>query len=401
MVNKIIDNIHLENSEKCIPSFTDISSLVSALQPDYSIYCFRPKILEAKAKQFISLFPGTVIYAIKCNPKPIVVDALYKAGIRGFDVASEAECLQVSTHYKDANSYFMHPVKSRAAIKAAYEEHGIRHFAVDHNDELEKILQEIGREDVVIMVRLKTPPSPGSFYDLSKKFGAEANDAVNLLQKAEKYGFKTGITFHVGSQCIDPKAYSIALDIVGEVINTSSIQPVCIDVGGGFPNAYPGSNVPPLEDYMTEIKHSLNRLNLSPQTQIIAEPGRALVASSCSLLVQVRLRKKDQIYINDGIYGGLSELYDSKTQLPTRVVRIHDSTSAELEEFYINGGTCDSADMLSTPLKLPNDIHEGDWIEIDQIGAYSNSSVTRFNGLYSEAFSILEDEPPSRNISSY
>ncbi|BAZ30781.1 putative ornithine decarboxylase [Cylindrospermum sp. NIES-4074] len=398
MIEKTVNNRRLEI---CIPCFPDVQSLISALQPNYSIYCFRPKILAEKVKQFISLFPGTVIYALKCNPQPIVVDALYQAGIRGFDIASEAEFSQISNAYKDAKSYFMHPVKSRAAIKSAYWDHGIRHFVVDHYDELEKILQETGGEDVVIMVRLKTPASQGSFYNLSKKFGAEPNDASSLIKEAERHGCKTGITFHVGSQCIDPKAYSIALDIVGEVIHSTSIQPICIDVGGGFPNAYPGTNVPPLEDYITEIKQGLNRLRLSPQTQVIAEPGRALVASSCSLLVQVQLRKKNQLYINDGIYGGLSELYDSKIQLPARVVRINDFTSNKLEEFYINGATCDSADMLPTPLKLSNDVREGDWIEIDQIGAYSNSSVTRFNGLCSEAFSILYDEPPSKAALSY
>lgn len=375
--------------------FSNIRALVASLQPNYSVYCVRPRVLEEAVKRFIAVFPGTVTYAVKCNPHPLIIDVLYRAGIREFDVASEFEVAQIHNTYRDAMTHFMHPVKSRAAIKSAYWNYGVRHFAIDHYNELEKILEETGGEGVAIIVRIKTPPSEGSLYHLAKKFGAEPEDAACLLREAVKFGCKAGITFHVGSQCIEPKAYGTALDTVGEVIERTGIAPVCIDVGGGFPVAYPGRDVPPLEDYMLEIENGLNRIKVKPQVQILAEPGRALVASGCSLLTQVQLRKEEQLYINDGIYGALSELLDSKNSLLAQVIRLNGIASNQLQEFYVGGPTCDSLDMLPSPLSLSTDVSEGDWIEIDQVGAYSSALATRFNGFCSETFSIVNDEPQS------
>lgn len=375
--------------------FSDVQSLVKTLQPNYPVYCVRPQVLEETVKRFINLFPGTVMYAFKCNPHPLVVDALYQAGIRDFDVASESEIVEVHKIFQDAKAYFMHPVKTRASIKSAYWYYNLRYFAIDHYNELEKILQETGGDDVMVMVRVKTPPVEASLYHLAYKFGAELEDAATLIQEARKHGCKAGITFHVGSQCIKPKAYSQALNIVGEVIKHAGIEPSCIDVGGGFPAAYPGKEIPPLEDYMFEIKKGLKQLNLNPRVQIFSEPGRALVASGCSLLTQVQLRKADRLYINDGVYGGLSELLDSKNRLLTRVIRLDGSVSEESQEFYFSGPTCDSFDMLPSSLSLPKDICEGDWIEFDQVGAYSNALANQFNGFCSDTFSIVHDKPLS------
>ena len=149
------------------PEFSDVRSLVASLQPNYSVYCVRPRVLEEAVKRFIALFPGTVTYAVKCNPHPLIIDVLYRAGIREFDVASESEVAQIHNTYRDAKTHFMHPVKSRAAIKSAYWNYGVRHFAIDHHNELEKILEETGGDGVAIVVRIKTPPSEGSLYHLA------------------------------------------------------------------------------------------------------------------------------------------------------------------------------------------------------------------------------------------
>ncbi len=384
-----------KNTLEKLPRFSNTLSLLESLKPNHSIYCLRPQILTSAAKKFIKLFPGKVMYAVKCNPHPLVLDSLYQGGIKRFDVASAAEVAQISDAYPNAQLYFMHPVKSRVAIREAYWDYGVRHFAVDHHNELTKILEETGGKNLTLVVRVKTPPSKGSLYHLAKKFGAEITDTVKLMQQAERAGCQVGITFHVGSQCIEPQAYGKALDRVGEVIKMAEIEPVSIDVGGGFPVNYPGQNVPPLEDYMTEIKQGLERFNLSPQVEIFAEPGRVLVAAGCSLLTRVELRKEEEIFINDGVYGALSELLDSENSLLTKVLRLGGSVANELKEFFVFGVTCDSTDMLPSPLCLPVDIREGDWLEIDRVGAYSNALSTQFNGFRSDAFAILEDAPPT------
>ena len=375
-------------------SFPDVASVAMALTPSYPVYCLRPKVLEATAKRFVTLFPGRVLYAVKCNPHPRVLEAFYRGGVRHFDTASLPEIAQIAETHSDAHAYFMHPVKARAVIKSAYSIYGIRHFVVDHMNELDKVIEETGGDDLVIMVRLNTPPAKGTLYHLSDKFGASVAEAAALMKSAKARGCQVGLAFHVGSQCLDPQAYGLALGLVGEVIEAAAVEPVCIDVGGGFPAPYLEMTVPSLEDFIAAIRDGLKALKLKPTVEVFCEPGRALVAHGCSLLVQVQLRKEQRLYINDGIYGSLSELVQGGIKLPARLIRLEGSVAAETEDFTLNGPTCDSLDVLPGSFTLPSDVREGDWIEIDRVGAYSNAMATHFNGFHPETFVEVHDDPP-------
>ena len=312
-------------------SFPDTPSVVMALEPSYPVYCVRPKVLEKSARRFISQFPGTVLYAVKCNPHRLVLEALYRGGVRHYDTASLPEIAQICEAHHDARAYFMHPVKSRAVIKSSYTVYGIRHFVIDHEDELDKVMEETGGEGVVIIVRLATPPDEGTLYHLAAKFGAPPEQAAVLLREAARRGCQTGLAFHVGSQCGSPKAYRQALNMVGETIEASGQAPVCVDVGGGFPADYLNTSLPPLEDYMTQIRAGLKDIKLPPTVDVFCEPGRAIVAAGCSLLTQVQLRKGSQLYINDGIYGSLSEMVQVGIEThfngfyPETFVEVHDT----------------------------------------------------------------------------
>lgn len=380
---------------KELQSFADVIEVARALRPSYPVYCVRPELLERTAKRFITLFPGTVLYAVKCNPHPLVLNAIYRAGIRHFDTASLAEIAQICETYDDAHAYFMHPVKARATIRNAYTVYGIRHFVVDHGNELDKVLLETGGQGVTIVVRLNTPLAPGTLYHLSGKFGADAPLAVELMQEAREAGCQVGVAFHVGSQCLLPSAYRSALDLVGAVIEAAGVQPVCVDVGGGFPAAYSNVEAPPLEDYMAAIREGVKAIRLPPTVELMAEPGRALVANGVSLLTQVQLRKGERLYINDGIYGSLSEMHQVSVRMPARALRLDGVLSDKTEAFVLNGPTCDSLDVLPGTFELPADLREGDWIEIDQLGAYSNALATHFNGFFPETFVEVRDRPPA------
>jgi ornithine decarboxylase len=374
-------------------SFPDVPSVAMALTPSYPVYCVRPAVLQENARRFVTQFPGTVLYAIKCNPHPLVLKALYKGGIRHFDTASLPEIANVRETFHDAEAYFMHPVKGRAVIRSAYRVYGIRHFVVDHPSELDKVLAETGGKDLTIVVRIWTPPDESTTYHLAEKFGAQPDEAADLLKTAAKRGCKVGIAFHVGSQCQDPKAYRTALDLVGEIVEAAACDLDCLDVGGGFPGLYMNTSAPPLEDYMAEIRKGLKDIKVKPAVEVMAEPGRVLAASGISLLAQVQLRKGEQLYINDGIYGSLSEMVQTNLRLPARLIRLNEQPGEELTPFTLSGPTCDSLDVIPGTFDLPSDAREGDWIEIDQVGAYSNALATHFNGFHPETFVEVHDRP--------
>lgn len=374
--------------------FATVKDMVQALQPSYPVFCLRPEIIAATAKRFLEQFPGRVLYAVKCNPHPEVLKALYRAGIRHFDTASLPEIAQVRESFPDSACYFMHPVKTRAVIGTSAHVYGIDTFIVDHPDELEKVLKETGgAEGLTIFVRIITPPVEGAFYHLASKFGAEPQAAAAMLKEAQSRGCQVGIAFHVGSQCLVPGAYSEALKIVGQVMDLAQVDLAGLDVGGGFPAEYIGTNMPPLEAFIEEIEAGLKALKLRRDCVIMCEPGRALVAHGISLVTQVQLRKDNQLYINDGVYGSLSEMVDAGLRLPARLIRLKGEASSEMKDFILNGPTCDSLDVLPSTFSLPADVGEGDWIEIDRVGAYSSSLATRFNGFYPETMVVVHDAP--------
>lgn len=372
------------------PQYASVEAVVDALAPSYPVYCLRPAALAHQVRRFRAQLPGTVLYAVKCNPHPVVLDTLVAAGITDFDVASLPEIALIAGRYPGARAYFMHPVKARDAIRAAYARYGVRHFVVDHPDELDKLMTEIPARDLTIVVRLKTAPDPSTVYDLSTKFGCDPDTGAALLDAIHAAGCHSGIAFHVGSQCGAPPAYVTALAEVGALVRRSGRWPQLIDVGGGFPAPYVGSEVPPLDAYMDALRAGLAALAPPASTSILAEPGRALVADACSLIVQVQLRKGRALYLNDGIFGSLAEMALSSLRMPVRPVRARDAAAPRVP-FTLYGPTCDGLDVLPGEFLLPDDLREGDWLEVAQIGAYSNALVTRFNGFHPETLVTVGD----------
>jgi ornithine decarboxylase len=370
--------------------FASPEALVAALSPSTPVYCVRPAAIHRAARLFLDHFPGDVLYAVKCNPGAHILRELSRSGIRHFDTASLPEIEQIAEGFPDATAYFMHPVKSRTAIEAAYKNYGVRHYVIDHANELEKISETIApSREVVIVVRLSVHHE-GSVYELSSKFGASVDDAVEQLQVAERRGYSVGLAFHVGSQCLEPDAFRQGLQLVAEVAERSPVELKCVDVGGGFPGDYPESVAPAIPEYLKVISDATADLRLPEECRLLCEPGRALVCDGESLIVQVQLRKADSIYLNDGIYGGLPE-ENRGLRVPIRVVKTRDFSSTT-RPFTAFGPTCDSFDVCSKSISLPEDIREGDWLEFGRIGAYSAACRTHFNGFYADTFVTVESE---------
>lgn len=365
-----------------LPKFADAAAMVADMRPEDPVYCYRPHVLTARARQFVESFPGEVLYAVKCNPEPHVMAALWAGGIRHFDTASLPEITDTRRQFPEAGCYFMHPVKSREAIRAAYELHGIRHFVVDFPDELEKISDCTGRaRDVVIMVRLATARG-AAVYDLGGKFGCTVEQGAELLRAAADRGLRVGVCFHVGSQCMTPQSYIAALNLVARALELAGVEPSVIDVGGGFPTDYVGPAAPPLSAFMDAIARGLAQVKRPADCRLWCEPGRGMVASGASVVVRVELRRDRQLYLNDGLYGSLADLKFAGIHMPMRVIRPDGRATGPLAPFGFFGPTCDCYDQLQGPYMLADDVREGDYIEIGQAGAYTSVTRTSFNGFF-------------------
>ncbi len=373
--------------------FNSVDELVNTIRPEEPIYCIRPNSIKLACEWFKEKFPGNVLYAVKTNPNEDVIKCIGESGINKFDVASINEIKLIKKIFPKAQTFYMNTVKNRQHIKEAYFNYNIKDFALDSKDELQKIIEATNNaKDLILYIRISISNEHAKI-DLSQKFGTLPNEVSGLLRLARAHAKKVGLSFHVGSQCMHPISYSKGIREIGNIIKKTKIIPDIINVGGGFPSIYPDLHPQPLENYISEIKKSFNNLKLEKKPELLCEPGRALVAESGSTVVKVLLRKKQKIHINDGTYGSLFDAGVLNFVLPTRMLPNGGIISKKLTSYSLYGPTCDNADFMKGPFVLPNNLKEGDYIEIGQLGAYSLTFRTKFNGFYSDEIFEVQDKP--------
>jgi len=373
--------------------FNSVNELVNTIRPVNPIYCIRPDSIKLACSWFKSNFPGQILYAIKTNPNEEVIKYIGESGINRFDVASINEIKLIKKILPKARSYYMNTVKSREHIQEAYFNYKIQDFALDTKEELQKIIEATNNaKDLTLYIRVSISNEHAEI-DLSKKFGALPSEALGLLRLAKVHAKKVGLSFHVGSQCMHPISYAKGIREVGNIIKKTKIIPDIINVGGGFPSIYPDLRPQPIENYVSEIKKAFDNLKLENKPELLCEPGRALVAECGSSIVKIVLRKKQKLYINDGTYGSLFDAGVLNFILPTRMIPNGRMASKKLTAYSLYGPTCDSADYMKGPFVLPNNLKEGDYIELGQLGAYSLTFRTKFNGFYSDQIFEVQDKP--------
>jgi ornithine decarboxylase len=378
--------------------FNSAHDAIVKLRPDVPVALNRPHAVRAAARWFLDAFEGDILYAVKANPSPWVLNALWAEGVRHFDVASINECALIRDRFPEATLAFMHPVKSRNAIARAYHDYGCRTFALDTVAELDKILQETGgANDLTLIVRLSVSNKDASLK-LESKFGTSGEKAVTLLRAARAATEENmGVSFHVGSQCMNPAAWKGAMREAADLIVKAGVTVDVLDVGGGFPSIYPGMTPPPMSLFIDEIHRMFETMPVTMNCRLWAEPGRALVAEATSIVVKVDLRKGDALYINDGSYGTLFDATHVKWNYPLNPIRLDSSFKGRSADFTFYGPTCDSMDAAEGPFALPADIDEGDYIEIGMMGAYGVAMATRFNG-YGETIDVIAHDAPEASM---
>lgn len=384
-----------------VPSFKTIQELIGAWQPAEPIYVLHPDQFRRAAHSFLTGFPGETMYAVKANDTAPVLDLLWASGIRHFDVASLHEVRAIRSRFSTAKMSFMAPVRGNGATAEAFHVHGVRAFAIDTQFELNRLLKETGADhnvtyahDLNVLVRMVVP-SDGAALELSSKFGVDPAGGAELLKAIADIGAKPALTFHVGSLSTDPQAYVRALTVCKDTIDRAGVRVTAIDVGGGFPAAYPGVPQPPLSAFFEAIAQARLDLAFDSELTLLCEPGRALVADGVSVLTQVNMRRGDAAFLNDGIYGSLNEyvLPNWPVQYPLTVFTLRDGQvvekRGETTAYRVFGPTCDTLDKLPVKLDLPADLAPGDWVMFGQMGAYSAALRTSFNGFYPDAFAMV------------
>jgi ornithine decarboxylase len=327
-----------------------------------------------------------VYYAVKANSNPEIVKTLFEMGC-SFDVASMPEFMIVYENIRNMpkkerqdwiwdNIIYANTIKPIETLEALDIYKPLVTF--DNSEELKKIKEHAPHAGLVLRLRV---PNTGSMVELSSKFGADPGEAVDLIASAFSLDLVVeGLSFHVGSQCTNFENYIQALQLAANIIKETEERTGqkirILDIGGGFPVKYhPGiKTLSPLSKKLTiEIKR------LFPEDmQILAEPGRFLVANSCTLVAKVIGKAyrdgKPSYYINDGVYHTYSgQVFDHCTY---PVLSFKDE---ETQISAVFGPTCDAFDTITLSADLP-ELEVNDLVYSENIGAYSIASSTWFNG---------------------
>lgn len=360
--------------------WTNPTEFLRNQQPEHPVLFFSPSALQAAARRFIDGFPGMVTYAVKSNPGEEVIENLAAAGVRGYDCASPFEIDLIRRLAPDAAIHYNNPVRSLAEIAHAVEK-GVKSWSVDSRSELEKLIAHVPAGDSEISVRFKLPVA-GAAYNFGAKFGATAELATDLLRRVAEAGFIPSITFHPGTQCTDPAAWEAYIRTAAQIARDAGVTIARLNVGGGFPSHRLTGVVPQLEATFDLIDRVATEAFGAARPMLICEPGRGLCGDAFTLAARVKaLRDDTHVFLNDGVYGSLTEL-----PLIGVIDRV-EVLSPEGEKRMgapmpriVFGPTCDSVDRLPGEVPLPSDIAEGDYVIVQGMGAYSTVTNTRFNG---------------------
>ena len=385
-IQELADELHRQNDDP-VPTFV-----------------FRPHELAAKVGIFSRDFRGDIYYPVKTNDHELVIKTLVDSDINRFDVASPYEMEHVRSISETAELAYTHPVPTVSKAKLAAEKYGIHRYTVDDDAALDNLIaSRIIHKDTIICVRvLRTLRSASIPMD---KFGASNLAAVRLLGRVDLLGAKAGISFHVGSQACDVDDFEYALEDAADILKTANVPISVLNVGGGFPARYgfdldhPGTPTSSLANMLQRASSVVEQTDFGPDIQVIAEPGRSLVAEAFSVVARVELRRSgsrsNELIFNCGIWQGLSEAYTSGLTYPARL--IGRESSAPLQAFDFGGVTCDGLDKYRN-IWLPEDIASGDIVEIGHVGAYSLALMTNFNGFGGHDVVVSADDFAAPNI---
>jgi ornithine decarboxylase len=359
-------------------TWSDPIAHLARTAPDAPVLYFAPDRLQATARAFQAGFPGLVTYAVKANPGEEVLANLVAAGIAAFDVASPEEMRAVRALCPHAVLHYHNPVRSPAEVAFAATM-GVRAYSVDCLRELDKLSGRVAR-DAEMSVRLALPVR-GAAYDFGAKFGLGPDEAAALLREVAARGHVPSLTFHPGTQCADPAAWGAYIGVAAQVARAAGVRLHRLNVGGGFASHRTGQ-APDLTPIFTHIGTQVTRHFGADAPALVCEPGRAMVAEAFTLGLRVKaIRAGGAVFLNDGVYGSLTEIRAIGAPDRVRVIA-PDGTERRGAPVarVVFGPTCDSIDRLPDPLPLPGDMAEGDHVLIAGMGAYTRSLSTAFNG---------------------
>jgi diaminopimelate decarboxylase len=390
-----LDNSLLQkHNVKMYGSDSDIYDIINDFlednQSERAFYIVDLGTLTTSFANWMRLLPNVKpYYAVKCNPNPVIMEALASLGAN-FDCASETEMkMAIAVTEDPSRIIFANPCKMSSQIRYA-RANDVDLMTFDCEEELYKIKLYHPYANLILRLAVDDTKSKCQF---NKKFGCKLDQIEELLQIAKTLKLDVvGFSFHVGSGCSDEKTYYRALQdcrSATDIAQQMGIGVKTIDIGGGFPGIDPAS----FEMIAKSIQDGIAEFFETdyPEIQFIAEPGRYFAEPSHTLVLNIIGKKKQTImhsesepensfiyYLNDGIYGSFNCIFFDHSK---PVVQPFNERDGKLHKSRLFGPTCDSIDLIADEIMLP-ELAIGEWVYVENFGAYTVAASSHFNGFY-------------------
>lgn len=380
-----------------------------------------------------------IFYAVKCNPNPIILRTLANLGV-GFDVASAEEinmaleALEVIDAKNSDKIIYANPCKREEFISYARSQN-VNLMTFDNNDELLKItrLHPTAR----LLLRITVDDLTNSKMKFGSKFGCPTYMIKTVLKFAKILKLNVvGVSFHVGSGCIDGKSYYNAIKRAKKVFDVASkigyIFNV-LDIGGGFPGTEDSGSI--FSTMADQIHSAINdHFSDCKDLRIISEPGRFFATSVITYVVRITSKKpimlaphdkKDNFaktetfdldkylddfdeeeqkfgdsethrehedhkelqefedrkalhyFVDSGLYGVFNNLVFDHATIEFKLLNEYGSDKTYPSVVF--GETCDSMDKIVEGVLMP-ELVCGDYMYCENHGAYTVASASSFNG---------------------
>jgi diaminopimelate decarboxylase len=327
-----------------------------------------------------------ICFALKANSNLAVINTFAKLGA-GADVVSAGEIFRAKKAGIDTTKIVFSGVgKTQEEIKYAIE-NNILMFNVESFEELEeieRIASTLGKSaPVSFRVNPNVDPKTHPYISTGlkkNKFGisyTQIIDAYKLANQMKHVRIK-GIQFHIGSQLTDVSPFFEAQLKVANIIKellSLGIKLDIIDVGGGLGVVYENEQEPDLDQYANFINEAFKDF---PDSLIVLEPGRFLVANGGIFVTKVLYRKQNEgknFYIVDGAMNDLirPSLYDAYHKIEPVVKKNAAKVQAD-----IVGPICESGDFFAKSREIDS-LERNDLVSIFSSGAYGFTMASNYN----------------------
>jgi diaminopimelate decarboxylase len=368
--------------------FIEKSSVLNIARKNKTpFYLYSEKQIKENYLNFARIFRGInplICFAAKANTNLTIMRILGKLG-SGADVVSGGELLKALKAGIKANKIVFSGVgKTEEELKLAIRK---KILLINVESESEAILiNKIGKKiNKIIPIGFRLNPNIDakthkkiSTGKAENKFGVSIKGFSSFYKNIKQFkNLKiNALSVHIGSQILSDTPYKKTLDVLSKVIRDLNIKLKYIDLGGGFGIKYSKKDKQVnLKNYAKLVYSFKKKLNCN----IIFEPGRSLVGNAGILVSKIQYIKKGSnknfIIIDAGMNDFMrTALYD----VSHNIIPIIKTNKINKFPIEFVGPICETTCKF-IKYKKYQEIKEGDFVAITDVGAYGSSLSSNYN----------------------